>query len=462
LADTQKVLQTPTGVSVDRLNLITGIGAQPGLSLQLVKMDIFEDIFNQTLSATVVIEDALNLVEMLSLCGQEWLFVRISKPGFKNQDGNDASFAVVFRVYKIEKLVTTSSFVQQYIMHLAKEESVVSQQILLSGSYTNQKPENIVRDIFARGFSYADDNFMNSSFEGGWPVETGASGLTLTIPNMKPLDAIATVASLSTNPETKINDYLFFESTGGYRFASLSDMFNQPAYMDISYRVKAIVDPKDEALGAIDPYLNSYSPMALESEVYFDYLRGIMRGQYGVQHDTFDLATQTYKANSLTLDKFESDYKKDNTLNKFSLMPETDWKELITKDSNKTVPYYRVFSVLPGIVNNVNDTLHESVATRVMQIASITSQKVKLTMPGSPELRVGRVVNLNYPSIATRNADDEREKMLHKYLSGRYLITAVRHVITLDEWYSYCELAKESSGAEYPLLEGKNYTLEGL
>lgn len=448
------ILYTETGVSVDRCTIITGTGNQIDLSLQMLELNVFEDIFSPTISATIAFEDTLNLIEALPIIGQEWMFISVSKPGLQQPDGSDIHFSLVLRVYKVEKVKVITPFKQIYLMHLTEEDMVNSNEMRVAKTYTNSKPEAAIRDIFINSFSYDEDLFKEAFDE---DMETTQKGMNFTISNLRPFEAISYISSIAQN-ENGIHDYFFFENNGGYRFASLSSLFKQDPVMNIKYRIKQVSSAQD---GSIDPYINSTSPIQLQSDILFDYIQSIDRGEFGIQSYTFDLSKQKFIEVPLSYDNFLTNYKKDKTLNQYPKIPENDWQEL--PKNGDPVPFHRVMSFVPKLANgSATDDSAYMMPTRLMQISSISNQKIKLNMPGSAVFKAGSVINLLYPSISSKGANDTAEELLDNYLAAKYLITSVRHVINNKTWNSYLEVSKDTLPKKLAAQFASNFSLAGL
>jgi hypothetical protein len=71
--------------------------------------------------------------------------------------------------------------------------------------------------------------------------------------------------------------------------------------------------------------------------------------------------------------------------------------------------------------------------------------RVKISVPGDPALTVGAVVNFN---LLTKNPLPTNKES-DQYYSGNYLVTAVRHMLTVHQYRTVLELAKESSTNPY-------------
>ena len=94
---------------------------------------------------------------------------------------------------------------------------------------------------------------------------------------------------------------------------------------------------------------------------------------------------------------------------------------------------------------------------RTAQLSLANYTKVKLVIPGDSSLTVGRTIVFNLFSLQNDAPDS---KQLDSYFSGKYLVTALRHVIQTNGTYkTIVEIAKESSDTPYiqPDITNVNY-----
>jgi len=86
--------------------------------------------------------------------------------------------------------------------------------------------------------------------------------------------------------------------------------------------------------------------------------------------------------------------------------------------------------------------------------------RIKISVPGDPGLTIGRVITFNLLS------KDPNKKEPDDFYSGNYLITAVRHMLTVHEYRTVLELAKESTTSTYAAVDNGSQiwsnTVKGL
>jgi hypothetical protein len=74
----------------------------------------------------------------------------------------------------------------------------------------------------------------------------------------------------------------------------------------------------------------------------------------------------------------------------------------------------------------------------------LSNLKIEIEVPGRTDVEVGRLVNFLYPKNIDKNATDLAEDTLDPYMSGIYMITAIRHEFVLNKHTMYMELVKDS------------------
>ena len=68
-----------------------------------------------------------------------------------------------------------------------------------------------------------------------------------------------------------------------------------------------------------------------------------------------------------------------------------------------------------------------------------------MTVNGRSDIEVGGIVRFDFPSITPKDSNTLESDGTDKYLSGLYLITAIRHKITPLKHMMIMELVKDSA-----------------
>lgn len=93
---------------------------------------------------------------------------------------------------------------------------------------------------------------------------------------------------------------------------------------------------------------------------------------------------------------------------------------------------------------------------RNAQIMQILGNRLKIVIPGNNTLKIGDVICFNLPSIETQTGQNEGEiqRKLDPYFSGNYLISAIRHHVTVKHYECVLELCRDTVVKSFPGASG--------
>ena len=87
--------------------------------------------------------------------------------------------------------------------------------------------------------------------------------------------------------------------------------------------------------------------------------------------------------------------------------------------------------------------VEEWLAQRISQKRQMQTVKIQFDAPGDSGREVGDLIWFNLPSENPKAAEQTGQHQPHKYFSGKFLITALRHKITNDEYTMHVEAIKD-------------------
>jgi hypothetical protein len=268
---------------------------------------------------------------------------------------------------------------------------------------------------------------------------------------------------------------LFYENTKGYYFKSLQNLFAQTSYQTFKY------DPKNTN----ETDMNQKLSNALDFEVldFFDTLNATTNGIFSNKVITFDPLQR-----KLNVTDGQFDYSKymGTTLNKNSLtntsngyknrlgqnMYSTDRTQvaglqvgalrLASGNQNQKKNAY-VAQGPDAVSNDIN--IEKYIPNRAAQLGLANYMRIKLTVPGDPNLCAGQVVTFNTyeinPVSYTKSGSNSTIEP-DSFYSGKYLVSAVRHVVKNNAYISIIELIKDSVNANYPAFNDTNSVFKQL
>jgi hypothetical protein len=265
------------------------------------------------------------------------------------------------------------------------------------------------------------------------------------MPRLKPFEGISWVSTYARPAKTDLvgADMLFFETKDGFTFRSLQSMISDKPYATYKYQLQNMdgkIDSLQEKITSIMEY---------EFVKAYDAISEIGKGTFASRLLTIDPLTRSYQTTDYDYSKFQKDVK---TLNKNLITNDTVNRlgqsinqaaesvfKLMTSNSNQNSVSY--IKGKPGGV--AKDIYAETfVPQRTAQLALTNFNVIKLTIPGDSGITAGRTIELNLPSLKP-TAKGGRE--LDKFYSGKYLVTAVRHMVGMNTFQTVLEIAKDSS-----------------
>ena len=204
----------------------------------------------------------------------------------------------------------------------------------------------------------------------------------------------------------------------------------------------------------------------MEYEIHksFDSLESTNSGTYANRLISLDPLTRSYKETDFNYDKYAS---KADTANENPVLSaatnslgikqteayESRLKLAFGNSNQNDVQYIRERQ--GSVAKDIYIETYVPYRTAQLSLANYT--KVKLVIPGDSSLTVGRTIVFNLFSLQNDTLDS---KQLDNYFSGKYLVTALRHVIQTNGSYkTIVEIAKESSDTPYvqPDITNVNY-----
>lgn len=429
-----KGLVTADDYSLEEAYIITSTG-KTSIKALMVEISYYEDIFKGVTSGSILINDSISLIERLGMTGFDYLklkFAKVEKPG------KDSVIEKYFRIYRVSERLLNNNASESYTLNFCSEELLLSEQTKISKSYSGKKISEIIYNILSDKLK-VDDNYINMQETDGL--------YDFVIPYKKPFEAINWLSNYAKPIGKSGADFLFYENAKGFNFFSLQNLFTQTPYLKYIYMPRNTGGTGDQNLGRNLIGIKSY--VFLDT---FDTLYGTVTGAFANRLITIDPLTRTYRDTKFDYSEYFQSSKK---LNTNSLVP--NLKNRLGKTANEN--YDAVFKVMvsnadqkkaEGISeepwNVANDIMAENyVPNRTAQLSLSHYSRIKLSVAGDPNLTVGMLLEILLPSSRGKDGSgyDVGEKDV--YNSGKYMITAVRHIIDYAGKYeTILEVVKDS------------------
>jgi len=425
----------PQDYSLKTLNFLTAGGQRIELKKLLVELSYYEDIYSFAVSGYITLVDAQGFIELMRITGNEYIEVNFGK--IKNgKNLNDQ----VFRVYKSSGRKPSGNMNSEvYTLFFCSEELLLSEQTKISKSFKGTKISDIIDNVLTDKLKVNNKKIQT--------IEETMGVYDFVIPRMKPFEAISWVSTYARPQTYPGADMLFFETKNGYNFRSLQSMFSDDIYATYKYEAKNL-DSKIQPLQE-----KTISVLQYEIGKPFDMLNEISSGTMANKLISIDPITRSYKTTKFDYNTFKGQAE---TLNKGGV-PDTlknrlgntenqeydgVLKVLIGNSNQQNVPYIKEKEA--GVAKDIYAETY--VPNRTAQISLANYTTLKASIPGDPGITAGRTVDFNLLTLKPTSST----KDLDKFYSGKYLVTAVRHIIQPQGIYqTILELAKDSSPTAY-------------
>jgi hypothetical protein len=239
-------------------------------------------------------------------------------------------------------------------------------------------------------------------------------------------------------------DMLMFETREGFKFKSISSLLKQSVYNTYVYQPKNLgqSDFEDQLRTVIDyEFIKSFNSLEdINTGTFSNRLISLDPLNRTVKVTDFDylkyLGQTGGQTSALSLSK--------NRLQKTQNQSYTGTLKMAVGNSEQKKKEY----VKDGVGTVANDIYLETfVPSRTAQLSLATYTRVKIRIPGDSAITVGKTINFNLMSLMPIEGS---EKSLDKYYSGKYLVTAVRHIIqSQGVFQTILEIAKENPANSY-------------
>lgn len=412
------------------LILISSSGKEVDLTVSCVNITIFESLDQQCVTGELAVMDSVNLTSMFPIIGQEYLKMRLATPTVRNRDQMIDYTKNALMVTHIDSKVDIGNGSQGYVINFCSRELVVNERVRVNGTLRGS-------------FSDIVKGIMKNNLESGKNinVEPTADVKKMVAPNVKPLNLIAECARQALS--SKFNDpcYVFFETTKGFNFRSLSSLYAQPSLITYEEFIqgtktkKGAVDVEQDMRGILD-----FSIVETQDSVYSN-----MNGSYGSTLYTHDIISKSYQKHIYNyLDNFDKEHHIESTNSEFNGDKKRDYPivsdSIISKDNKRISDFPGRTYVVPvngsGTDNSQADEFNSNVFTsyrpqftlqrRNSQMNQLNSGFiVNLIVHGNTAIAAGDIVDVNIPYTASTKTP--RNELYDNIYKGKFLVSKVRH-----------------------------------
>ena len=438
-------------VTVEKIDIESSFGKYD-LVPHLEELNIYESIFSNHLQAHLTLQDAFNIPFKLPIIAEETINVVIRMTG----DGGDVIInPPMLHVHDLADRFLKTNQSQRFSLNLVSAQYMSNVHSRVSKSFSGMTADEIVHDIWA---NYLDDG------HGDLYTESSMREEQCIIPNWTPHQACNWLAGRARSKkwETAVN-YLFFESMESVNFACLGDLADIDTEPVLTFTQEPRVDDPTNIEGFSAGKVRIDN---LQFINHFDRIKNAKRGEYASKLITHDIVTKKIEQHdynglngfvnyvhsadfpAITYSEVDiaSAYAK-----RTSLAP-SDYKvtggERLDTFTDSAVSFYpkhsQMFAQTPGHI--YDNEVERWLLQRAGQMSLYDGYTLQIQCAGLPMLRVGHIVNVLIASTESTSSGKEGIAT-DKFLSGTYMVTAIRHIITKDGYRMNVEVSRDGLGA---------------
>jgi hypothetical protein len=442
-----------TDFHLEQLTLITPLtNGIIDLMPLMLEISLFEDIYSSTISGEVIVRDALGLTSNFRINGTEYVQIVLKKTA-----DDPYPISKNYRVVKIKNRSTgDNNAFETYSISFCSEEFVVSEQYRISQSYPGKPISNIVIDILNNWLGVGKGNTKKIN------VEATSGVYDFILPNKKIFETINWLATYAMPASKKPGaDMIFFENSVGYWFSSLQTLYSQEAATTYWF------DPKN-----ISKEISQQVTNALNFEVlnYFDTLGAVSNGTFSNRVLSIDPLQRSFRVTDFNYNDYAA---KSSKMNEYPLTnnfkdrmgkaiynpPSYDLEagalRLVSSNSEQKKNTY-IAQNLDVVANDI--FIEKYLPHRVAQLGLANYMRIKITVPGDPQIMAGKTVNFG----TYAPGGEGLERTLDPFYSGKYLVSAVRHIVKNNSYITVMELCKESVSDSFAGFDNNNGLLNSL
>jgi hypothetical protein len=420
------------------LNILTSTVGNVSIKDNLIELSFFEDIHSNFVYGEMLINDAEGLIERLQLHGNEYIRISFGKDG-----SGVGNIDRLFRIYKASsRRRAQTQDTEKYIIHFCSDELILSHQYKISKSYKNKKISEIITSILVDELKVPSVKYNPNA------IEETLGVYNFIVPYLSPFEAINWLSNYakSKNKDSVGADMLFFENSIGYYFTSLQTLYSLPSYFTYEYNPKNI---SEKQYGG-DIAKKIYNVSGYEILDNFNTEEVTSDGIIANRLLSVDPILRQYDKTDFNYLNY---FKGSNHLNNYPILnnlhnrfgdalyetPEACFKLYATNKNQKFIPY---INSKPGSIQN-DFQVERYITHRRSQLNLSNYHRMKLYVPGDPSMTAGYTINFNL--LSGTPATQTVQKNLDQLYSGKYVVSAVRHMIQGTRYNMVMEICKESN-----------------
>jgi len=430
-------------IELNTIALVGRSGQIFDLSELMLEMNIYQNLYEKEMTCELVISDATGLIDFLKpnsediggFSGMEAVFLSYRTPDEGVQKNRH-----LFIMNSLESRQSVDERIETYVLTGTSLETVLIADKKISRSYGGTKGNtisNMIKSIHREFYetpeitqTYANLNEANFRVFKDLELDNTVGLQKYVIPNLSVEDTI----DFLTN-EAKGDDiaslYTFYEDSNGYHFKNISNLVEGDVKETYKWEPSNYTEGGDNA--AADN-TDAFKIIAYEVVKEVDFLDNKEGGLYASKTILIDNLRKKMVERDFDYKKQHDKFKK---LQRFRIPGAASSTAVVdmftTRFQHDQLSIFRDENVRPK-------TLERTIQYRRSYASHLNNKVIEVTIHGNSTLNVGDTIFLSFPVMST----GEEQMREDKYMTGKHLITTLRHKIDKETHVTVIECIKDT------------------
>ena len=437
---------------ISEIAIFNVYGNVAGIATAGAELSIYEDIEQNFITGNLTFIDTEDIVNKLPILGQEYLEFKVRTPLKSTYNEGEYDFTNTrMAVYKCTKERLNSN-TQQVSLDFISTEAIKDSNTKISRAFDGPYDDAVAK-IFKNTWG------LNSKKK--FYVQPTQGNFKFVAPNQRPTDIMNMIASRAV-PKTSIAPgYFFYENGQGFHFRSIDSFFFMAKSEGIAPHPEMFeyFADSETARGLNNPRDNPMSQMRTVKSFKIlpqnDLITGQRTGTYASKLITHDQYNKTFKEHEynyiddyLRTPHLEKDDATTDQAEYRGFIPQAhyDFNDTETANTRSQGSAYKYLSdysdariMVQSNTANIHNTnmkdgykVSEYVQRRKNVLGTMNALQCELETHGNTHLNIGHIIRINVPRSG-RNKFGIKSADHDKYLTGRWLITAIRHSFNIAD-----------------------------
>lgn len=448
-------------VRIEEAYITSKISGTTDIRNFLMGFDVYHAVDVNSITANFYITDATGLITSIPINGQEFLTVKFKTPNI------DISFYRTFVIHTISNRSLMRDREQRYTLECITAEGYVDTTLRLNQKFKGGT-DNLAELIYS---NLAETMVLgeDGTSAGKTPIEIpdrpfSTNNFEFLANYWSPFKCLNFLASRSRHASTNKTNVLFFERAAGYYFGSLETLIKKQKdassiydeYTKIESQETPIYDDlRDKSYKYQSKYLNSryHTIKSMAYPKYKSLILNNFKGFHATSIFSYDFVTKsllTMKYNNSPsateaaaedrkyIEEFFDDFE---TIGKYNTIGDDHRAEPLSHRSFTPMATSLFGSSYSRGVQQIRNQL-----IRNFSMAEIDNSAIEITVPGKTDVDLGLLVRLVFPKTDDKSSEPDIQDLEDPFVSGLYMITAIRHTVSNGKHDMVLRLMRDSLG----------------